>query len=272
MNFFFKRQEKKPKTFHQFTIHVPLNFHSSYALEYEDINVNNCNDFLIAGYERQATHGVIGEVMRSRYAGNSGPPRPNEIIQVMLGDHNVNISYWKAWRSREVALDYAKGSSGESYKLLPDYLQRLVVANPGTITHMETQFEAGFGHRFKYMFLALAASVNGFKRMRSVIIIDGTHLRGKYGGCLMTASAQDGNYQVFPLAIGIVDSENDKAWEWFFKMLLHFIPNKEETVFVSDRHASIYYGISKVSNLFAYFNYTKGNHYTEETKYYIIKH
>ena len=228
--------------------------------------------FLLQVMNDKPHNGVIGEVMRSRYAGNSGPPRPNEIIQVILGDHNVNISYWKAWRSREVALDYAKGSSGESYKLLPDYLQRLVVANPGTITHMETQFEAGFGHRFKYMFLALAASVNGFKRMRSVIIIDGTHLRGKYGGCLMTASAQDGNYQVFPLAIGIVDSENDKAWEWFFKMLLHFIPNKEETVFVSDRHASIYYGISKVSNLFAYFNYTKGNHYTEETKYYIIKH
>ncbi|KAL0740981.1 hypothetical protein Bca4012_082494 [Brassica carinata] len=198
------------------------------------------------GYERQATHAVIGEVMRSRYVGNGGAPRPNEIIQVMLGDLNVNISYWKAWRSREIALEYAQGSSGASYKLLPDYLQRLALANPGTITEMETEFQAGFGYRFKYMFLALAASVNGFKHMRSVIIIDGTHLRGKYGGCLLTASSQDGNYQVFPLAIGVVDSENDKAWEWFFKMLLHFIPNTEGTVFVSDRHSSIYAGISKI--------------------------
>lgn len=82
--------------------------------------------------------------------------------------------------------------------------------------------------------------------MRNVIIVDGTHLRGKYGGCLLTASAQDGNYQIFPLAMGVVDSENDKAWEWFFKLLLQFIPNHEDVVFVSDRHLSIYYAISKV--------------------------
>lgn len=113
------------------------------------------NDFHITGYERQATHGVIGEVMRPRYVGNGGAPRSNEIMQVMLGDHDVKISYWKAWRSREIALDYAKGSSGASYKLLPDYLHRLVVANPGTISEMETHFEAGVGHRFKYLFLLL---------------------------------------------------------------------------------------------------------------------
>ncbi|RID45841.1 hypothetical protein BRARA_I02536 [Brassica rapa] len=198
------------------------------------------------GYERQATHAVIGEVMRSRYVGNGGAPRPNEIMQVMLGDHDVKISYWKAWRSREVALEYSQGSSGASYKLLPDYLQRLVVANPGTISQLETQFQAGVGHRFKYLFLALGASVRGFEQMRNVIIVDGTHLRGKYGGCLLTASAQDGNYQVFPLALAVVDSENDKAWEWFFKMLLQFIPNEEGVVFVSDRHASICNAISKV--------------------------
>lgn len=149
--------------------------------------------------------------MKSRYVGIGGAPRPKEIMQVMLGDHDVNISYWKAWQSREVALDYAKGSSCASYMMLPDYLDRLVLANPGTLSEMVTEFEGGVGHMFKYMFLALAASVSGFKQMCSVIIIDGTHMRGTYGGCLLTASAHDGNYQVFPLAMGVVDSENDKA-------------------------------------------------------------
>lgn len=60
--------------------------------------------------------------MRARFVGNGTGPRPNEIVQVMLGDHNVRISYWKTWRSREVAKEYAKGSSGSSYNLLPDYL------------------------------------------------------------------------------------------------------------------------------------------------------
>ncbi|CAN7056028.1 unnamed protein product, partial [Brassica oleracea var. botrytis] len=67
----------------------------------------------------------------------------------MLGDYNIRISYWKAWRSREVALKYAKGANATSYKLLPDYLHRLVVANPGTLAEMHTVYEAGVGHRFK---------------------------------------------------------------------------------------------------------------------------
>ena len=96
------------------------------------------------------------------------------------------------------------------------------------------------------MFLAMGACISGFNHMRHVIIIDGAHLRGKYAGCLLTASAQDVNYQVFLIAVAIVDGENDKAWEWFFNMLLKFIPNTENVVFISDRHSSIYHGISKV--------------------------
>lgn len=93
--------------------------------------------------------------MRCRYGGNGGAPKPNEIMQVMLGEHDVKISYWKAWRSREIALDNSQGSSSGSYNLIPNYLNQLVVANPGTISHLETNFQTGIGHRFKYLFLAL---------------------------------------------------------------------------------------------------------------------
>ena len=103
---------------------------------------------------------------------------------------------------------------------------------------------------FKYMFLAMAASIMGFEYMRKVVVVDGTHLRGKYVGCLLTASSQDGNYQVFALAIAIVDGENDNSWEWFFKKLQAFVPNTNNLVFASDRHASIYYGLAKVSKGF----------------------
>ena len=149
--------------------------------------------FRPAGYEQQATHNVIGEMIKSRFVGNGNGPRPNEIVQVMRGDYNVSISYWKAWRSREVAQEYAKGSAGASYKMLPDYLNKLVLANPGTVTELHTVYDGGVGHRFKYMFLAMGASISGYQHMRPVIIIDGAHLSGKYAGCLLTASAEDGS-------------------------------------------------------------------------------
>lgn len=190
--------------------------------------------------------------MKEKFAGRGGSPRPNDIRQAMQGDHDVHILYWKAWRSREVALDYAKGSCGASYNFLPTYLEKLVMANPGSITQIHTEYADGIGHRLKYMFLDLAVSIEGYRFMRKVVIVDGTHLRGKYVGCLLTASAQDGNYQVFPLAGAVVDGENDKAWEWFFTKLSQFIPNNEDIVFVSDRHPSIYIAIAKVLYLDLY--------------------
>ncbi|XP_013614159.1 PREDICTED: uncharacterized protein LOC106320351 [Brassica oleracea var. oleracea] len=164
----------------------------------------------------------------------------------MQGDHDVRISYWKAWRSREIALEYAKGNSRGSYNLLPDYLRKLAQANPGTLAEIETEYKDNIGNRFKYLFLAMGASTMGFEYMRKVVVVDGTHLRGKYAGCLLTASAQDGNYQVFPLAIAIVNRESDNSWEWFFKKLQAFVPNSNDIVFVSDRLASIYYGLTRV--------------------------
>ncbi|CAG7870257.1 unnamed protein product [Brassica rapa] len=164
----------------------------------------------------------------------------------MQGDHDVRISYWKAWRSREIALEYTKGNSRGSYNLLPDYLRELAQANPGTLAEIETEYKDNIGNMFKYLFLAMGASIMGFEYMRKVVVVDGTHLRGKYAGCLLTASAQDGNYQVFPLAISIVDGENDNSWEWFFKRLQAFVRNSNDIVFVSDRRASIYYGLAKV--------------------------
>ena len=171
---------------------------------------------------------------------------PGEIRQVMQGDHNVRISYWKAWRSRQIALDFAKGSSGASFNLIPDYLKQLVQANPGTKTALHTEFEDGVGQRFKYLFISIGACIVGYRYLRKVVIVDGSHLRGKYAGCILSACTQDGNYQVYPLAIAIVDGENDKAWEWFLENLLEVVPQSEDLVFVSDRHSSIYYAIAKV--------------------------
>lgn len=89
--------------------------------------------------------------------------------------------------------------------------------------------------------------------MRKVIIVDGTSLKGKYGGCLVSVCAQDANFQIFPLAFGIVDSENDDVWEWFFRKLSAFVDDSTETVFISDRHASIYIGLRRVSSDYFFF-------------------
>lgn len=102
-------------------------------------------------------------------------------------------------------MDNTKESDVTAYAKLPDYLNKLVTSNPGSLVELLTEPHENGGHRFKYLFVALNASIKGYEYMRKVVVVDGTHLKGKYGGCLITASAQDGNYQIFPLAFAIVD-------------------------------------------------------------------
>lgn len=133
--------------------------------------------------------------------------------------------------------------------MLPAYLSLLQTSNPGSHCYIEKDEDPNGGSRFKYCFVAYGASVNGYKCMRKVIVVDGTSLKGRYGGCLVSACAQDANFQIFPLAFGIVNSENDDAWAWFFYKLSSFVPDCSDLVFISDRHASIYNGLRQVGNL-----------------------
>lgn len=77
-----------------------------------------------------------------------------------------------------------------------------------------------------------------------MITVDGTHLKGKYGGVLLLACAQDANQQIYPIAFAIVDGENDASWEYFFRNMKQIIPDNIEQVFISDRHNSIKKGIA----------------------------
>ena len=152
------------------------------------------------------------------------------------------MDYWKSHRTLLRARNIVRGSAESGYSELPVYLYHIRKANPGTFAHLEVDEV----NRFKYLFLAFGASITGFPYMRKVIVVDGTYLQGKYKGTLLTATAQDGNFQIFPIAFAVVDTENDDSWEWFFQQLSKVIPDDEELALISDRHKAISNAIGKV--------------------------
>lgn len=198
-------------------------------------------------YHKLATTQVIGEILQSRFVGIKRGPSAAAIRKILLDEFHVNVSYWKAWRARELAMDHAMGTMVGSYSLIPPYLALLQASNEGTTCFLERDDVEDGGTRFKYCFVAYGASIAGYAAMRKVVIVDGTSLKGKFGGCLLTASAQDGNFQVFPLAFAVVNSENEDAWEWFFQKLQTFVYDVSALVFISDRHPSIFSGLRKVN-------------------------
>ena len=72
---------------------------------------------------------------------------------------------------------------------------------------------------------------------RPIIGLDACHLKGPYGGQLMHAMGRDGNNQMYPLAIAVVEFECKSSWTWFLDNLLDVIGRPEEMgwTFISDR-------------------------------------
>lgn len=71
-------------------------------------------------------------------------------------------------------------------------------------------------------------------------------MKGKYGGVLLIATAQDGDSHSYPLAFGIVDSLNDASWDQFFIKLKFVVSNNPRLVMISDKQSSIQKAISNV--------------------------
>ncbi|KAK1394794.1 hypothetical protein POM88_013850 [Heracleum sosnowskyi] len=62
----------------------------------------------------------------------------------------------------------------------------------------------------------------------------------------MVLATQDAGAKIFPLAFGVVDSENDMSLEWFFEKFRKSYGRREYMVTVSDRHESIIKGANKI--------------------------
>jgi len=78
----------------------------------------------------------------------------------------------------------------------------------------------------------------GFLRgCRPFVGLDGCHLKGRFGGQLLFATAKDGNNNIFPVAMVLVDQENRDSWIWFLEQFVDDIGRLEQLnlVFISDR-------------------------------------
>ena len=80
---------------------------------------------------------------------------------------------------------------------------------------------------------------------RPIISIDSSFMSGPYGGALFSASAYDGNDFMFPLAYGVVGSQNYEDWSWFLQNLKKVVGNRE-VVIISDRHPALLRSVPEI--------------------------
>ncbi|XP_075111254.1 protein FAR1-RELATED SEQUENCE 4-like [Nicotiana tabacum] len=167
---------------------------------------------------------------------------PAFVMAEMQKLHGLDIGYHKAWRAIQHASALIRGSPEENYGLLCSYLYMMTSKNPRTYTNIKIDDN----NRFLYMFYAYGSSIAGWNHCRPVIAVDATFLKSKYRGVLMISVSKDANNQIFPLAFGIAESENNNSYEWYFSQLRNAIGSRENLIFLSDRHQAIANGIVKV--------------------------
>lgn len=162
--------------------------------------------------------------------------RPKDMQHQLLREYGIEVEYQLTLSARNQAISMVYGDPNKSFQLLPSYLYMVKKCNPDSIVDLETESD----DRFKYCFMAFGACVTAFRSCcRPVIVVDATHLKGKYKGVMFVAVTMDGNDQVFPLAVGIGDKENDSSWTWFFRRIHQAFGIPDQLLFVSDQHRSI---------------------------------
>ncbi|XP_050205598.2 uncharacterized protein LOC126655447 [Mercurialis annua] len=194
------------------------------------------------GSQCQASSTVIANIIKHKFIDVKTIYTPNDIRRDMKNDYSVDMDYWRAWRCRGKAIDLIRGTPKESFAQLPSYLHMVKTTNPGSYVKLETDEDSAF----LYAFMALNASIKGWKHCMPIVVVDGTFLKGPYGGTLLAASTHDSAGKIFPLAYAVTDSENNNSWNWFFESMMEVYGVREGMCIISDRHESIKNAITDV--------------------------
>ncbi|XP_020243521.1 uncharacterized protein LOC109821775 [Asparagus officinalis] len=140
--------------------------------------------------------------------------RPIDVQKELLTSYGLRVDYSKIWWGKERAQEQLYGDAHESYDQLRWYVEEVKKTNPGSYIHVE-QNEG----RFSKLFICYAACINGFLNgCRPLIFLDGTFLKDRFKGILLSAVAYDGNHGIFPLAYCICDQENTVNCNWFLQV------------------------------------------------------
>ena len=89
--------------------------------------------------------------------------------------------------------------------------------------------------------------VDGFLRgCRPYLVVDSTFLNGKFKGQLCVACIVDGHNWMYPVAVGVIDSEINENWVWFMERLKEAIGTPVGLTFSTDSGQAVMNGVSEV--------------------------
>lgn len=209
--------------------------------EVTDVVPHTCVISHLLTDHRNLTSTIIAKLMFSEIVKNKDMV-VGAIQTAVKTRFDYSISYGKAWRAKQRALEERFGSFFDAYDGVVRLLRTLQERNPGT--HVDIQHwvhpEIPGVKVLHRVFFSFAICIEAFRHCRPIMCVDGTFLTGKYRGQILTAIGVDGNNMIVPLAMAFVEGENYESWLWFFRQVKAAIVKDRPNVCVlHDRHAGI---------------------------------
>ena len=160
-------------------------------------------------------------------------------------EKGIVMSHDQVYRVKQAVLLAINGTEEDVYATLLEYCKNLEYNNSSSIIILKTTQKSNDEHHFKCLFIYLRAFAMGFvvcyqcsdlMKLTSKVNTK-VHMTIDFVadlGILLSATAEDANGCLFPLAYAVVSAENDNNWFWF-NQHLHTVIERHAPVFLVPR-------------------------------------
>jgi hypothetical protein len=135
-------------------------------------------------------------------------------------DYPIKVNYTTVWKAKQRAMKELYGDWANTFRMLYSFKAEVEKRSPGSVVEIDTEVAKDGKVYFSKFFMALKSCIDGFKAgCRPYLSIESSFLTGKWNGQLAACNALDGYNWMFPIAIGIFQSETEASWLWFMMQL-----------------------------------------------------
>ena len=125
----------------------------------------------------------------------------------VMQDVYVDLSTNQMYRAKRKAREFILGDERLQYGKLRDYAEMIRVTDVRSKVILQTKItESNTQPKFKRMYVRYNAQKVGFLGgCKPLVGLNGCHLKGKFDRHILSAIVRDGNDNIFPIALGVVE-------------------------------------------------------------------
>jgi hypothetical protein len=168
------------------------------------------------------------------------------LCQRLKENHKVSIPYMRVYKGKQLALKQLYGDWESSFDNLFSFKEQVESSCPDSSVVID-RYEVNGKFRFRRLFFAMKPCIDGFiNGCRPYLAIDSTFFTGRFKGQLATASAIDAHNWLYPVCVGVFDSEDSDNWSWFMSRLREVIGSPMGLTISTDAGQAIMGAVTEV--------------------------